>query len=316
MAGKVTLLQTAAQSIPNFWISLLLVLVEICNKIETKMNGYWWGGAARYYANTDFLEAKLGANPNFMWRSIMASQDIVKQYCRRKIVDGKSTIVWHIPWLPCRENGYPTTTPHYELKDIVMHNLMRDDHKSLDVNILNDLFNERDRLLIEQISIPSRSRPDSWYWALDDKSAFSVKSCCRSIRGENTNTEGGFWKQVWGLKLPGKPETPVHTLFTCTFAKEMWEEVRLQAIIPVDESETVLQVLVRAFKWRRSQEHQDGKEQMKQHTSIRQWRRPQEGWVKVNVDAACRDHSEFIGIRCVVRDDSGGFVRARSERAR
>lgn len=44
-----------------------------------------------------------------------------------------------------------------------------------------------------------------------------------------------------------QPETPVHTLFTCTFAKEMWCKVGLQAIIPVDESATVLQVLVKAF---------------------------------------------------------------------
>ncbi|XP_074342771.1 uncharacterized protein LOC141680444 [Apium graveolens] len=42
--GKVTLLKTAAQSIPNFWMSLLRVPVEICTKIERKMNGYWWGG--------------------------------------------------------------------------------------------------------------------------------------------------------------------------------------------------------------------------------------------------------------------------------
>lgn len=42
-AGKVTLLKTAAQSIPNFWMSLLLLPVEICTKIQLKINGYWWG---------------------------------------------------------------------------------------------------------------------------------------------------------------------------------------------------------------------------------------------------------------------------------
>lgn len=46
-AGKVTLLK-AAQSIPNFWMSLLLVPVEICSKIENIMNGYWWGGGGEH----------------------------------------------------------------------------------------------------------------------------------------------------------------------------------------------------------------------------------------------------------------------------
>lgn len=353
---------------------------------------------ARYYVNTDFLEAKLGDNPSFMWRSIMASQEIVRQHCRRKIGDGKDTRVWHIPWLPCKDNGCPTTTPYEELQDIVVHNLMNDEHKSWDVDILHDLFNERDRVLIQQIPIPSRSRSDSWYWQLDDKGVFSVKSCYRSLRGENTNTEGGFWKQVWGLKLPGKVinlvwracknvlptaselikryvaidsmcpwchlqcETPVHTLFTCSFAKELWDKVGLQDISPVDEDETVLQILVRVFKqfnrekrvviglflwsiwfrrnmwvwnkqamsvfgvhamalqllqdWKRSQEHQDQEERRKQQMSSRQWRKPQEGWVKVNIDAACRDHSGVIGMGCIVRDDRGEFVRARSATAR
>lgn len=32
----------------------------------------------RYIANTDFLNAELGANPNFMWRSIMEAQEVIK----------------------------------------------------------------------------------------------------------------------------------------------------------------------------------------------------------------------------------------------
>lgn len=43
-AGKVTLLKTAAQSIPNFWMNLLLIPLDVCETIERKMNAYWWGG--------------------------------------------------------------------------------------------------------------------------------------------------------------------------------------------------------------------------------------------------------------------------------
>lgn len=43
-AGEVILLKTAAQYIPNFWMSLLLVPLDVCNAIEKKMNAYWWGG--------------------------------------------------------------------------------------------------------------------------------------------------------------------------------------------------------------------------------------------------------------------------------
>lgn len=44
-AGKVTLLKTAAQFIPNFWMNLMLILADISNGIQRLMNGYWWGGS-------------------------------------------------------------------------------------------------------------------------------------------------------------------------------------------------------------------------------------------------------------------------------
>lgn len=41
--GKCTLLKTAAQTIPNFWMNLFLIPNEICESIEVHMNGFWWG---------------------------------------------------------------------------------------------------------------------------------------------------------------------------------------------------------------------------------------------------------------------------------
>lgn len=41
--GKLTLLKSAAQSIPNFWMSLFLLPHSICDDIEKLMNGFWWG---------------------------------------------------------------------------------------------------------------------------------------------------------------------------------------------------------------------------------------------------------------------------------
>lgn len=156
-ADKVTLLKTAAQSILNFWMSLLLIPLDVCDTIEKRMNAYWWGGNEvrngikwtswerlcevkegglgfkslrdfniamlakqawrlmnnvnplgncsykRYYGHSEFLDATVGVNPSYMLRSIMATQDVMKQGARRKIGDGHETRIWKIPWLPCHE---------------------------------------------------------------------------------------------------------------------------------------------------------------------------------------------------------------------
>ena len=44
--GKLTLLKIAAQSIPNFYMSLFLIPPNNCDKIEKKMNDFWWGQGA------------------------------------------------------------------------------------------------------------------------------------------------------------------------------------------------------------------------------------------------------------------------------
>ncbi|XP_074352485.1 putative mitochondrial protein AtMg00310 [Apium graveolens] len=145
--GKCTLLKTAAQTIPNFWMNLFLIPNEVCESMEVQINGYWWGHGqnnkgirwknwdklcvmkeagrlgfkklrnfnismlakqawllinndnplvttcmkAKYIPGRDFLTAKLGANPSYMWRSILAAQEVVKRGCRRRICDGKQT---------------------------------------------------------------------------------------------------------------------------------------------------------------------------------------------------------------------------------
>ncbi|XP_074352835.1 putative mitochondrial protein AtMg00310 [Apium graveolens] len=121
-AGKITFLKTAAQSIPNFWMNLLLIPGEVCEKIERRMNAFWWGNRgtgrgikwmawermctikedeglgfkslksfniamlakqgwrllnnvdplvtsmmkAKYFPDSDFLDAKIGVNPSYM----------------------------------------------------------------------------------------------------------------------------------------------------------------------------------------------------------------------------------------------------------
>lgn len=42
-AGKVTLLKTATQVIPNFWMNMFLIPMEVCDRIEKSVNAFWWG---------------------------------------------------------------------------------------------------------------------------------------------------------------------------------------------------------------------------------------------------------------------------------
>lgn len=44
----------------------------------------------KYYPNTSFLDAQLGNNPSYVWRSLMAAMEVVKDGARRQIGNGTS----------------------------------------------------------------------------------------------------------------------------------------------------------------------------------------------------------------------------------
>lgn len=108
---------------------------------------------AKYYPNTSFLEVELGTNPSFMWRSILESQEVLKQGVRKRIGNGEITKVWKVPWLPCARNGYITTSMPQKLENVVVANLMQENKYGCDEEVLADIFNDRDRDLIKRITV-------------------------------------------------------------------------------------------------------------------------------------------------------------------
>lgn len=79
---------------------------------------------AKYYPNSSFLEATVGANLSFVWSSILASMEVIKAGTRR-IGNGKDTCVWDVPWLPDVNNGYIITPRPEQLHGVTVNNLMQ-----------------------------------------------------------------------------------------------------------------------------------------------------------------------------------------------
>ncbi|XP_074341908.1 uncharacterized protein LOC141679304 [Apium graveolens] len=46
-AGKYTLLKTAGQVVPNFWMNLMTIPAEVCNVMQIQMNKFWWGNGGQ-----------------------------------------------------------------------------------------------------------------------------------------------------------------------------------------------------------------------------------------------------------------------------
>lgn len=121
--------------------------------------------------------------------------------------------------------------------------------------------------LIRKIPLPMRDRNDSWFWILDDKGCFTIKSCYRLLQGNVEVPYAAFWRKLGGLKLPSKvaqfvwrvcslclpttvrlatkgvqvdmccqwcrqgQETDSHVLFECEIARATWAATSIQGIV-------------------------------------------------------------------------------------
>lgn len=109
-------------------------LLNNCNPLVTQIM------KARYFPSCDFLQAKIGVNPCYMWRSILAAQELVCQGSRKRIGNGEATAVWGIPRLPCKDNGYLTTEMPHQLEDIRVVNFLKTGTYCWDDEVVNDVL--------------------------------------------------------------------------------------------------------------------------------------------------------------------------------
>lgn len=99
-----------------------------------------------------------------------------------------------------------TTDVPQELEGIKVVSFMDNSKTRWDDEVISDVCNDRDRELIKSIPISVNGREDSWFWLLDDKGCFTVKSCYRQLQGEHEWTDAWFWRKLWPLNLPGKSQ--------------------------------------------------------------------------------------------------------------
>ena len=72
-----------------------------------------------------------------------------------------------------------------------------------DYDLLDDLFNERDKQLIFQIPLSLEEGGDGWLWMVDKKGSYFVKSGYRMLMSNISERFPGYsislWKNIWSL---------------------------------------------------------------------------------------------------------------------
>ena len=86
---------------------------------------------------------------------------------------------------------------------------MECDGKFWDEDILNDLFSARDKDLILMVPLSTRDVEDSWFWQLERRGDYTVKSGYRLLQERRVMFGGNpslGWTLIWKLSISPKVE--------------------------------------------------------------------------------------------------------------
>lgn len=104
---------------------------------------------ACYFADSDFINSKLGNSPSYIWRSVFAAKDILVSGIRWRVGSGESIITMGQPSLQHEVNPYITTLSQ-SIVDKSVSSLMVTGRREWDMDIISDNFNQRDRNAIKK----------------------------------------------------------------------------------------------------------------------------------------------------------------------
>ncbi|XP_062100181.1 uncharacterized protein LOC133806062 [Humulus lupulus] len=241
---------------------------------------------ARYYRNGNYLSAELGSNPSYIWRSIWEVKALVKSGARCRVGNGETIIINSDPWVLDRDNPWVTSV-HPALIGAKVSSLLLVDSREWDVDLLKDLFNDRDLRCI--LSIPlSNNRPmDSWFWSLEPSGFFTI-----SVAGLNDDQRAQAFMLCWAVwrrrndyVWRNRRGTNHGVLLTADSSLLAWVQAQDREIAPLPNFLSPA----------------DGR---------LSWVKPPLGALKINVDAAIFSAAATYSFACIVRDHEGAFVEA------
>lgn len=134
------------------------------------------GLKAKYFPMCDFLNAPLGNNPSYTWRSIWVAKDLVKFGSRWRIGNGEKVKIWGDKWLPTLST-FRVSSPRLFLDpDSRVGELITAEETSWNSEAISAPFMPHEAEVIRSIPLSIRLPEDKLIWAPSFNGLFSVRS--------------------------------------------------------------------------------------------------------------------------------------------
>ena len=131
---------------------------------------------AKYFPYNDILNAKLGSNLSYAWRSIFNSLEVIIKGTRWRVGNGKRIHIWEDKWLPTLTIHKVISTPRDFDDFLMVLSLIDENSKWWKPDLVKSLFLHFEANEILKIPLSHSLSKDSLIWLGNKKGLFKVKS--------------------------------------------------------------------------------------------------------------------------------------------
>ncbi|XP_073308286.1 uncharacterized protein [Primulina huaijiensis] len=269
---------------------------------------------AKYFPNSSFLEASLGHNPSFIWRSLWNSKFIMNKGIRLRVGDDHNIRVWKDPWLRDPHNFYIESPLAMDIESMTVKDLI---NQQWDIGLLQGLFCNRDVREILNIPLHTGTEEDKCIWHHGNNGKYSVCSGYKIAQeilvvGEEHKIQEGFVQWLFQI-LSKAPESAVDKIAMVLWGiwrarnEKLWNRISNTAHQVVDSA----MMFLSDWKGVRGIERSNETSRQPSNQSYT-WEKPQAPTFKCNVDATLQNERRTTGLEMVLRDFTSSFISART----
>ncbi|XP_042954744.1 uncharacterized protein LOC122291171 [Carya illinoinensis] len=153
---------------------------------------------AKYFHRAEFMKAKVGSNPSYLWRSFITGREVLKEGIFWCIGNGNSVRLWHDRWIP-RPTSYTVQSLRKVLDDNSKVSCLIDQQGGgWKLSLLQEVFDPEEAAIISRIPLSITNASDVLTWRCTNDGKFSVRSAYHLLGTMDTIDQV---QDVWGVSL-------------------------------------------------------------------------------------------------------------------